>query len=1231
MYLNNNLSSLKKEEPSDKKNKPEPSKTKNLNSKCEKAYRCFQCNQIPLLKLKDNENKIIINCPNKHENEMWLVHYLTQNEKQSNNKFICSWCSSPYEPKKIYKYCPECQLILCKICRKAHSKKFNNTHKMISIKKMDTICNEHKIIYNYYCNDCSKNICYECLKNHKNHNVINFKDIILSKDDVTVLKDSLINEKKIINEVIDIFNNIITSLRKKFSDIIRQKKLVLQFKNNLANIYGCKENNFQCIENVNNLLFYKKHFKYEKDMNELDTLFELFNYLNCVDNPENCLNLVNLKKFNKINIKSEKDFNLNNINCKNNSLNYLEYTQLKFSNPPNENIENSNEKMHLKTNGEISKERENINDNGINKNNDSNVINNSPKNNQLSIEQNKNQENLIKESDSSSIKNNAKNLIPKSTKTNTSENIENSDSGIAFFDFKTQNPNSIERNFKNKSELNNLMNQVYINDRKLDVKRNFKPITRLSLQSNIKNNYNVIASNAPLQNLTDRNKNNDNKKVDTYSEKRPAKLIGKPYIFNDNNVKNFLYNNIFISNKNSKIKNEIKENSSSNMYDVDYSKNSNDSKKYNSIRYNNKNIANYSYDKIKPVSSASFSHTVNANNNISASSNYELTNNKFQKYSHMPISVYNKINYSHQNKEHQSITNLKYTKKFIGNYSTMFKKLNDNFNTKNDDSINKNQNQDQDQDTPKETIQMNDVNVFDNCSLNYSPSREITSLLKSSNNYNIFLDESNRVTNNDNSIDRDKFNQLGENFIFSKVDNNNNEEQNIIDNSKSRKRKKFRRKKNIKSPDIKTSDNLEEHEELNTLNVESYRSCNYNENELLNRIIEKNYKELSPNKNAKIKISKSVEVYEAFSYKNSDNIKQKRNMLNYKNSVGSKSFDSIIPHSNYISGSANNFLFSEQINSIKLSNGISVIKEINSGIFCVGDLIGEIKIFELSNYKQLQIIKEHNGSINSLVLLHDQTILSASADKTMKKIKLTNQFKNYIVQYFFSGYENDIFKSIELQKGHKILTCSKDEILFLWIREDDLSRVGDTDENYVNSLKFNKGDKVLDILEFNRDIFVSLSDKNIKFWNTNNMKNIKSIKNSYNKCIYNSLCKLNDEMLVVMFYHEIQIINVKNFTIFSTVKIGLGNLNSILKLNDGSLLIAEGVNSDNYNIFFMRQYILDENELVYVSYKKRKDMKKNANNNKKIKALVQFSSGIIVEGTNSENNGNDSGEIIFYN
>ena len=86
----------------------------------------------------------------------------------------------------------------------------------------------------------------------------------------------------------------------------------------------------------------------------------------------------------------------------------------------------------------------------------------------------------------------------------------------------------------------------------------------------------------------------------------------------------------------------------------------------------------------------------------------------------------------------------------------------------------------------------------------------------------------------------------------------------------------------------------------------------------------------------------------------------------------------------------------------------------------------------------------------------------------------------------------------------------------------------------------------------------------------------------------------------------------------------------MIKLNDNSLLIGEDYNSDKYCVFYLKQYYYEEKDLKPISNKKDKYYKTNKNNDKEIRALIQFSNGMILQGISGEYKGKDSGDLIIY-
>ena len=313
----------------------------------------------------------------------------------------------------------------------------------------------------------------------------------------------------------------------------------------------------------------------------------------------------------------------------------------------------------------------------------------------------------------------------------------------------------------------------------------------------------------------------------------------------------------------------------------------------------------------------------------------------------------------------------------------------------------------------------------------------------------------------------------------------------------------------------------------------------------------------------------------------------------------------------------------EKINCMKFENGISCLLEINPTIFAIGNLIGDIIVINSHTYKEMQVIREHDGTIISLCLLHDKSILSCSADRKMLKIRTNQNGTKYNIEFTFTGYENYILKGIELMNTFKIITCSWDDKLFVWERVDE--------NNYKNSLIFNEGERVVDLLEINVNHFVSISENSeLKIWSSDTCEMIETIKNI--KCIGapNALCKITDFVICVLDYHEIQLIDIMEHRLINKISVDDGNLSCIIKMSDNSILLAEDFNNDKYCVFYMKQFYYEFEDFKPISYKKDKFYKTNKNNDKEIRALVQFSNGVIVQGVTGEYNGNDSGDLFFY-
>ena len=1333
------------------------------------SFRCTECCLVPLLTVKENESKVTVNCTNGHYHEMDLNEYLEKGLQKNINNIECSDCGLKHEPKKRFKFCSECVKILCKTCLRRHNNnQITMNHETISLRKMDTFCCLHKNRYTHYCEVCHKNICEDCFYLHNNHQILSLKEIKLSKSEVKEMREAWNKENSIINEVVQMFNNAINSIQKKFDDVIKNKREVLQFKKLIEDIYESKDSNFQIIENMNRLKFNNEHLHLETDMNELDVLFELFKYLNCIDyNIDLPNSAYNQNEQTNNNIMQDESLN-SSIREKMKNNDYLDNSGNKNEKFINKSIkskhfiyEKKNKKLYdnyLRKNEE-EKNNENKNKVGIDKNlhkkeyeskNEvyEEVINtNIDKDNKniryskkiiqerinKKIKENDNiDKNKIKDEETSEsntinegvpVLNENNNIVDEiNTNTDSSGRKGNNNEKnnykideIFKYDkkkkniFKVTEMNEIPRIFdeENNENENDSQNSSKV-DENLNINKELNKKNKINSNINsnisISENENEKESNAKTSSSleSDKNKNYRNNKIDKVDkddnddnddeelknkfndkfiqailrDKKKEKEIEKEKEkerekenekekdkINDN-LRNKPRNRIRDRSKEKriKIKRNIQDQSNDNLNKDDMLSNSFDygyqvsqekhmnllSQSNNTINDNDNNdndngnsfVSEIPKKKYKILNDINSEKKVNNNNNII--NNLKLVNKNHHEEKESDVIEIKQPNMNPEILDEFEDKNeiKKINKIYDENYNNDMNNEDNSIDISNDNISN---------DISNDNISNDDISLDINGEPKKKKRKRIVKKKKKIRKLNIISDASPiEDTNNQNNLDENNNNDnsvkeknlkkekiIKKRIIKKKLHFKENNENDLSPESGINTQRDNEdaitpnQEQELKSPVFFTKntqnedDNAQkEDENKNDDETPSPPTLNTAENEV--------NKEEGEMKKKKKKIIKKTKIIKKRKKKKEDLSKSYDDVskMNKKAKKKISATDININTHQYRRSNSLDYLKRKselegmtKINSMKFENGISCLLDVSKPIFAAGNLIGDIKIIEKQTYKEIQTIKEHNGTINSLFKLHDKSILSSSADRTMKKIRLSNDFLKYTVEFVFNGYDNYIFKGIELF-NRKIISCSWDDKLYLWV-------VG-SNKQYINTMKFNENQRVEDILEISKDKFSSVSESEIKIWNSNNMSQLHSIKLPRGILTPNSLCKLNDSILISIFYHTIHIIDLVSFSLISSISMDQGNLSCITKLNDGSFLIAEDINTDSYCIFYLKQYLLEGDELQYISFKKDKFYKSNKNNDKEIRALIQFSDGVIAQGITGEFNGKDSGDIFFY-
>ena len=204
-------------------------------------------------------------------------------------------------------YCLNCKIDLCNFCKNHHFNsdiENNSIHTVVKYEQKNYFCPQHFERFNNYCNDCDKNICFECENFHKEHKTQYF-DLNLSERNIKLEK-----LKQLFDKMRIIFDNSKNLMNSFFNGI-----------NDIFEIIFAKIYNYGKIriwqELVNQNAYDIDYFiqELQKIANITDTKNEIINFFvsliklyEKMYNP-NSSNLKNEKPSN-ISIKKEIDFQL---------------------------------------------------------------------------------------------------------------------------------------------------------------------------------------------------------------------------------------------------------------------------------------------------------------------------------------------------------------------------------------------------------------------------------------------------------------------------------------------------------------------------------------------------------------------------------------------------------------------------------------------------------------------------------------------------------------------------------------------------------------------------------------------------------------------------------------------------------------------------------------------------------------------------------------------------------
>ena len=1136
-----------------------------------KCLRCLNCFSIPLLILNNTTHSIKINCNQGHSISIDIKDYL---EKGYSNNFynqICSQCKSKIDvltERKNY-YCKECNEIFCRTCIKNHNLIFNNNnenqnvHHFINLDKYDTTCVLHNETFDYFCNDCNKNICQYCyLSVHKTHKIIDLDDINLKRKEFTKIKDNFNLEKESLNIASLLMKKLIIKIKKEIKKILEYKEAELKFKEDIIKIYEKKIDNYNIIKNLKNLLFNSSPFIIDSKKSYIEQLNYFYDYM-CKD----------LEKLKQEQIKSKKKSNsnlngkvvsLSNDNSKK-VINLNVHKELnkaanddKSENKLKNNQDNSNEKVKSFDKTKKVKKKIHKKDVEINKIiyhkkrktmelNDVDLLivnkefDNSKEQKKTKTEKKKDNISLnsFDETESKRSKNN--------TKTEGHDDIVKTDES------KTVNTIESERTENDKS-----------NPKKIKIKKIVKKIKKKICKK----------------------ENDQSESSSNLSSNTKLKIIGDNAITNKNNktVGNITNNNI-------------------NTLNLDKDKEKPVIKEYDNIKKknnNNKDIENNIYKKIKLNKNK---ENIKLKNGVIKLKDNNKPKNEIKKKKEQ-----NKNNENEKNEENYENPNLNIKKLFINNLKIP---------------------------KPEKKINLNILDSYRHRKIyNKSNSRNISVNFHMNHSFADFYP----LCNLNDSINKKRIQKIfrDPSFEMKKINKlNNSFSGNNSFSFASNNLKSFNFMGQQINKDLK-----------NEFNKESITNKNYNRLKDKNNNNEKEQNKINDQNNIQdkinnIKIESNLEKNFEQSNNKEENSKNKNDNINYSESKVIKDNELYLSDGKTL----NEFKAKTLRLTVKeYENTVYSILEINPRMFAIGFLNGEIDIYDTNDIICLFSITEHNSRINNMYLLKEpNTILSSSFDYTMKKIKLIEDKKTYVVEFIFDGYDNIIYKGIELHNGN-IISISFGGEFNVWNKMT--SKAYTKIQNYIV-----ENEELYDIIEINNKLIAVSTDENLHFFNINTNKKEFLIENKIISDLdfkkRNNMILINNNILGILLKNEVGLIDIVHKQLITKCSIYEGKPETITLMKDNTILVSVS----NYNIkdydedteekiekskmtktnkVIFLQYELVNNGLSFLLQKEEVSDKINSKDYCRITSVCEFNNGIIIFSTSGMEDNKMCGTISAF-
>ena len=340
----------------------------------------------------------------------------------------------------------------------------------------------------------------------------------------------------------------------------------------------------------------------------------------------------------------------------------------------------------------------------------------------------------------------------------------------------------------------------------------------------------------------------------------------------------------------------------------------------------------------------------------------------------------------------------------------------------------------------------------------------------------------------------------------------------------------------------------------------------------------KTYKYMKEQKNLNYQIIENVRNIMKLPIKielnqNINNIIQKNNIL----------YDNLINEIKYELGIINKIDFDFKNFKIENANNIKTLNNNKGSIYCLniledgrlaaGDSYSNLIIYNKTTFNPEILIENNLSTLYNFTQLKNKNIAcSFESESTLKIIKIKNKDEYENIQIIKNAHNNSINKIIEL-KNENIITFSDDFSFKIWKLNNNKYEIID---------EFKDTNEISDGLEIkdNEIILYALKSKPqcLVFFNLNKKEKIQVLHNLNLRIsrLYR-IIKLNNNEVVIAGFKKVYLIDINNYMILDQINSDDKNF-YILKLSNNLFLIGDG----NGNI---NQYRIENKKLIKESSK----------------------------------------------